>query len=52
MAPQGRLAGVIPPLVIPLTNSRELDVESLERLVNHLIAVSYTHLALPTTPYV
>lgn len=37
MAPQGRLAGVIPPLVIPLTNSRELDVESLERLVNHLI---------------
>ncbi|ANP28540.1 hypothetical protein DAD186_19900 [Dermabacter vaginalis] len=37
MASQGRLTGVIPPLVIPLTESRELDVESLERLINHLI---------------
>ena len=42
MASQGRLTGVIPPLVIPLTESRDLDVESLERLINHLIDGGFT----------
>jgi len=32
------LCGIIPPLVTPLKNNETLDVESLERLVEHLIA--------------
>ena len=32
------LCGIIPPLVTPLTNNETLDVESLERLIEHLIA--------------
>jgi 4-hydroxy-tetrahydrodipicolinate synthase len=34
---EGRLSGVVPPLVTPLTPSREVDVPSLERLINHLL---------------
>ena len=32
------LCGIIPPLVTPLKNNETLDVESLERLIEHLIA--------------
>ncbi len=32
------LCGIIPPLVTPLTDNETLDVESLERLIEHLIA--------------
>ena len=32
------LSGIIPPLVTPLKNNETLDVESLESLVEHLIA--------------
>ena len=32
------LSGIIPPLVTPLKNNETLDVESLERLIEHLIA--------------
>ena len=32
------LSGIIPPLVTPLINNETLDVESLERLIEHLIA--------------
>ena len=32
------LCGIIPPLVTPLVNNDTLDVESLERLIEHLIA--------------
>ncbi len=32
------LTGIIPPLVTPLLNSTTLDVEGLERLVNHIVA--------------
>ena len=31
------LSGIIPPLVTPLKNNETLDVESLERLIEHLI---------------
>lgn len=31
------LSGIIPPLVTPLKNNETLDIESLERLINHLI---------------
>ncbi len=31
------LSGIIPPLVTPLKDNETLDVESLERLINHLI---------------
>ena len=31
------LSGIIPPLVTPLVNNETLDVESLERLIEHLI---------------
>lgn len=33
-----KLTGVFPPLVIPLTPDRQLDVPSLQRLVEHMIA--------------
>ena len=32
------LSGIIPPLVTPLKDNETLDVESLERLIEHLIA--------------
>ena len=32
------LSGIIPPLVTPLKNNETLDIESLERLIEHLIA--------------
>ena len=32
------LCGIIPPLVTPLKDNKTLDVESLERLIDHLIA--------------
>ena len=32
------LSGIIPPLVTPLRDNETLDVESLERLIEHLIA--------------
>jgi len=32
------LSGIIPPLVTPMTNEGQLDVASLERLIEHLIA--------------
>ena len=32
------LSGIIPPLVTPLVDNKTLDVESLERLIEHLIA--------------
>ena len=32
------LSGIIPPLVTPLVDNETLDVESLERLIEHLIA--------------
>lgn len=32
------LCGIVPPLVTPLKDNETLDVESLERLINHLIA--------------
>lgn len=35
---RGRLAGVIPPIVTPLTDDRGLDEPSLERLLERLIA--------------
>jgi 4-hydroxy-tetrahydrodipicolinate synthase len=35
-SPDGRLTGVIPPLVTPLTPTGELDVESLGRLIEHV----------------
>ena len=31
------LSGIIPPLVTPLVNNETLDIESLERLIEHLI---------------
>ncbi|MDO5747264.1 MAG: dihydrodipicolinate synthase family protein [Actinomycetaceae bacterium] len=31
------LTGVIPPIVVPLTDSRELDIASFERLINRMI---------------
>lgn len=34
---KGRLNGVVPPLVTPLTPDREVDVPSLERLIDHLL---------------
>ncbi|MBQ4392116.1 MAG: dihydrodipicolinate synthase family protein [Prevotella sp.] len=33
-----KLCGIIPPLVTPLKDNETLDVESLERLIEHLIA--------------
>ncbi|WP_396933495.1 dihydrodipicolinate synthase family protein [Mycolicibacterium sp.] len=33
----GKLTGVIPPVVTPLTEDRRLDVESFERVINRLI---------------
>lgn len=33
-----RLSGVVPPIVTPLTQDRQLDVESLERVIERLIA--------------
>ena len=33
-----RLCGIIPPLVTPLKDNETLDIESLERLIEHLIA--------------
>ena len=57
------LSGIIPPLVTPLLDDDVLDVEGLQRLIEHLIAggvhalfvlgttgespVSYTHLRAP-----
>src|SRR5260221_567463 len=35
---QKPLRGIIPPLVTPLSNPDALDVEGLERLIEHLIA--------------
>ncbi len=35
---QSPLSGIIPPLVTPLKGNDELDIESLERLIEHLIA--------------
>ena len=32
------LCGIIPPLVTPLKDNETLDIESLERLIEHLIA--------------
>ena len=32
------LSGIVPPLVTPLADNETLDVESLERLIEHLIA--------------
>ena len=32
------LCGIIPPLVTPLKDNETLDVESLEKLIEHLIA--------------
>ena len=32
------LSGIIPPLVTPLKDNETLDIESLERLIEHLIA--------------
>jgi len=34
---QSPLCGIIPPLVTPLRDNETLDIESLERLINHLI---------------
>ena len=31
------LSGIIPPLVTPLRDNDTLDIESLERLIEHLI---------------
>ena len=31
------LSGIIPPLVTPLKDNETLDIESLERLIEHLI---------------
>ena len=36
--PAPRFAGVIPPIVTPLTREREVDVASLERVVEHLLS--------------
>ena len=38
MTTNSPLCGIIPPLVTPLKNNETLDVESLERLIEHLIA--------------
>jgi 4-hydroxy-tetrahydrodipicolinate synthase len=38
MTTQARLTGVIPPVMTPLTADREVDVPSLERLVDFLLA--------------
>ena len=38
MSHQYPLCGIIPPLVTPLTDNETLDVESLEQLIEHLIA--------------
>jgi len=38
METKKKLHGIIPPLVTPLTGNETLDVESLERLIEHLIA--------------
>ena len=35
---QNPLSGIIPPLVTPLLGNDTLDVESLENLIEHLIA--------------
>ncbi len=32
-----KLSGIVPPLVTPLINSRELDLAGLEKLINHVI---------------
>ncbi|MEP6559852.1 MAG: dihydrodipicolinate synthase family protein [Nakamurella sp.] len=37
MSTTGKLTGVIPPVVTPLTQDRRLDIESYERLINRLI---------------
>ena len=31
------LRGIIPPMITPLRNDRQLDVESLERLIDHIV---------------
>ena len=36
-SPSGRLAGVIPPVITPLTEDRDLDEASLERVIERLI---------------
>ncbi len=36
-SPSGRLAGVIPPVITPLTDDRDLDEASLERVIERLI---------------
>ncbi|MGV9800309.1 dihydrodipicolinate synthase family protein [Mycobacterium sp. NPDC003449] len=38
MSTAGRLTGVVPPVVTPLTEDRRLDVESFERVINRHIA--------------
>lgn len=35
------LSGIIPPLVTPLLDDDVLDVEGLQRLIEHLIAGEY-----------
>ncbi|MDD4490468.1 MAG: dihydrodipicolinate synthase family protein, partial [Paludibacter sp.] len=35
---KNKLEGIVPPLVTPLLNDNTLDVEGLERLVEHVIA--------------
>ena len=35
---QKTLRGIIPPLVTPLLDNKTLDVEGLERLIEHVIA--------------
>ena len=56
--------GIIPVMLTPLTEQGALDLEGLDRLVDWYLdhgadalfavcqSVSYTHLTLPTTPYV
>lgn len=38
MQNEGKYSGIIPPVVVPDTEDRELDVASFERLLEHLIA--------------
>ena len=49
--------GVIPPVVIPLTEKRQLDLEALERSINRMIDagvdglfLSLIHISEPTRP--
>lgn len=43
------LSGIIPPLVTPLLDDDVLDVEGLQRLIEHLIAGSTCSFVLGTT---